>query len=177
MTNGGRRAPFAECRWNGDVPQTPIEGHWCEIVEIDGIAVSDIVKFCKENWRGLRLRRKHFEEDLVDVLAKMDHEVGETVDLKVKRLDTGEVRVVKSVPMTGENRQALWWARKARTNPEFAADIRLSLEEFARKSAEKAALKALRELLEEDEQVAPAETGPADGAPADGAPADEDDVF
>ena len=65
--------------------------------------------FCKKTYPDLW--QKRFEEDLVEVLTKMGHKPGATVKLKVRPLDAKDAHVLERVPMTKENRTALWKAR------------------------------------------------------------------
>ncbi len=45
------------------------------------------------------------------MLAWMGHEPGEKVMLKVRDLKSGKTEILKDVPNTHENRQAIWEAR------------------------------------------------------------------
>jgi hypothetical protein len=55
--------------------------------------------------------QKRFEEDLVEMMARMGHEPGEKVTLRVRDVKTRKTEVLKDVPNTHENRQAIRQAR------------------------------------------------------------------
>jgi len=102
-------APFSAVRWKDATPEVKVKDTWYELLAIDDTEAKDIVKFCKD--REEKLWQKRFEEDLVEMMARMGHEPGEKVTLKLRELDTGKTVVLKDVPNTHENRQAIWQAR------------------------------------------------------------------
>ena len=112
-------APYRAIRWReaGDewAAEVEIDGRWTRLLKIDSRPVADIVAFSQktfpDNWQ------KRFSEDLVEVLTRMKHPPGPTVDLTLQDLKTATVRVLRDVPMTHENRQAIWRARNQRRPP------------------------------------------------------------
>ena len=80
-------SPFEDVRWKGDAdsptdPEVLVGGKWYVLLAIDDIETEKILQHCKMRWPD-RIE-KRFEEDLVEVLAGLDHTVGATVDLKVR---------------------------------------------------------------------------------------------
>ncbi len=112
-------APYRAIRWReaGDewAAEVEIDGRWTRLLKIDSRPVADIVAFSQktvpDNWQ------KRFSEDLVEVLTLMKHPPGPTVDLTLQDLKTATIRVLQDVPMTRENRQAIWRARNQRRPP------------------------------------------------------------
>lgn len=102
-------SPFSAVRWKESTPEVKVKEVWYELLAIDGTEAKDLVKFCKD--KDEKSWQKRFEEDLVEMMARMGHEPGEKVSLKVRDLKTGKTEVLKGVPNTHENRQALWQAR------------------------------------------------------------------
>jgi hypothetical protein len=103
-------APFSAVRWKESTPEVKVKDTWYELLAIDDTVAKDIVKFCKD--REERLWQKRFEEDLVEMMGRMGHEPGDKVTLKVRNLETGKTEVLKDVPNTHENRQAIWQKRQ-----------------------------------------------------------------
>jgi hypothetical protein len=102
-------APFSAVRWKEATPEVKVKDVWYELLAIDDTEAKDVVKFCKD--KEEKLWQKRFEEDLVEMMARMGHEPGDKVTLKVRDLKTGKTEVLKDVPNTHENRQAIWEAR------------------------------------------------------------------
>ena len=102
-------APFSAVRWKDATPEVKVKDVWYELLAIDDTEAKAIVQFCKE--KEEKLWQKRFEEDLVEMMARMGHEPGEKVTLKVRDLKTGKTEVLKDVPNSHENRQAIWRAR------------------------------------------------------------------
>ncbi|MCG6157528.1 serine hydrolase domain-containing protein [Rubinisphaera margarita] len=100
-----KRSPFAAVRWNEDEPEVRIDGDWFKLVSIDGHPTGQLLRFSRERYE--EKWRKRFEEDLFELLARMGHEPGETVDLVVQAPDAEEMQTLKEVPMTEENRKAI----------------------------------------------------------------------
>jgi hypothetical protein len=99
-------APYSSIRWHGEIPEVQVNGMWYELVAIDDLRVNQIINFQKNsgdaNWQ------KHFGEDLVEVLSRMHHPVGDTINLQVRTLDGNKtVTTLQNVPMTEENRRSL----------------------------------------------------------------------
>ncbi len=102
-------APFSAIRWKNATPEVKVKDAWYELLAIDDVEAGKIVQYCKD--KEEKLWQKRFEEDLVEMMASMGHEPGEKVTLKVRNLETGKTEVLKDVPNTHENRQAIWQAR------------------------------------------------------------------
>jgi hypothetical protein len=102
-------SPFSAVRWKDSTPEVKVKDTWYELLAIDDTEAKDIVKFCKD--KDDKHWQKRFEEDLVEMMAGMGHEPGERVTLKVRELEGGKTTVLKEVPNTHENRQAIWRAR------------------------------------------------------------------
>ena len=100
-------SPFQAVRWHDQTPDVLVNGTWYTLEAINDIPADQIVNFS----RSLDAQRcqKHFEEDLVELLTRMGHQPGATATLKLKDSNGQEV-VMKDVPMTEANRQALWKA-------------------------------------------------------------------
>jgi hypothetical protein len=105
-------APYTAIRWKDATPEVKVKDGWYELLAINDTDARDIVKFCKD--KEEKLWQKRFEEDLVEMMARMGHEPGEKVTLKLRDLKTEKTVVLKDVPNTHENRQAIWRARKER---------------------------------------------------------------
>ena len=105
-------SPFSAVRWKDPTPEVQVNEVWYELLELDGVPTREIILFAKgygrDKWR------QRFEEDLAELLGKMERPVRLQVKLKLKRLDTGETVTLENVPMTPENRRALWEARRTR---------------------------------------------------------------
>lgn len=108
-----RLSPFEGVQWKDTRPNVQVRGKWYELVSMDGLSAAQIIAQCRamdsRNWQ------KRFEEDLVEVLARTGHPIGDRTMLEVKDLETGQLGVLPDVPLTRENRDALW--RAASTRP------------------------------------------------------------
>ena len=110
MWNGyPRLSPFTAVRWREQTPEVQVNNTWYELLAINDVPSDKIVAFSRSLEPSMT--EKHFEEDLVELLARMDHKPGTTATLKVKDLTSTQEQTLKDVPMTLENRQALWKAR------------------------------------------------------------------
>ena len=87
-----------------------MNGAWHELLAINDTPAGEIVKFCKD--KEPNIWKKRFEEDLVEMMARMGHEPGETVTLRLRDPASGKAEVVKDVPNTEANRRAI---RQAQT--------------------------------------------------------------
>lgn len=106
-----KRAPYGAIRWEGENPSVEVGGAWFELVAIDATPAAEIVAFCQRAWP--RIWQKRFEEDLVEAMSVMGKPPGDTVTLTLRDASGAEVRREK-VPMTEENRRAIWAAADAR---------------------------------------------------------------
>lgn len=111
-----KRAPFTDVRWDGSKPQVKIGEEWFALISLDGIPAEDIVTFSW--WTYMDRWRKRFEEDLVEVLTRMGHPPHDTVTLVVQPLTTSEPRTLNDVPMTEDNRRAIYKAARDREQNE-----------------------------------------------------------
>jgi hypothetical protein len=111
-----RLSPFEAVRWHDQTTQVRVSGNWYELLAINDVPTSEIVAFSQ--FKGPDTWQKHFEEDLVELMIRMGHDPGTSATLKVKDLSSGNVQVLKDVPMTEQNRNTLWQARwNAQTQP------------------------------------------------------------
>ena len=83
-------------------------------MSVNEIPASEIVKLSQRtfdsDWQ------KRFEEDLVELLVRMEHPPTDNVTLVVQSLTTSETSVREDVPMTEENRSAIYDANSKRSN-------------------------------------------------------------
>lgn len=110
-------APWTAVRWRENVvAEVEVEGHFFELVAIEGVKGDDVIRYCKETWP--HIWQKRFEEDLVWALARMGKKVGAKVTLDL--IDSASNRKVRKadVAMTNENRQLLWQAASDRARIE-----------------------------------------------------------
>ena len=107
-----KRAPYGAVRWEGEQPVVKIGRQWFTLESIDGVDAADIVAFSKQNYSDKW--QKRFEEDLVEVMAKMGHMPKDAVQLVVRPPRSTASRTLKDVAMTEANRQAIRAASAAR---------------------------------------------------------------
>jgi len=100
-----KRSPFSAVRWQNFQPEVRVSEEWYKLVSLDEIKANDIVTFCRQQYGDKW--QKRFEEDLVEVLVRMGHTPGETVDLVVCPAGTSATQILKGVPMTEANRRAI----------------------------------------------------------------------
>jgi RNA polymerase sigma factor (sigma-70 family) len=106
-------SPYDAIRWtDDDSPQIHVAGTWYDWLALDDIETAKMIEFTRKTYRQREVKMR-IGEDLVEVLTKMGHVPGPTVNLKVRTLDTKETSELKDVPMTHENRQAVFKARLA----------------------------------------------------------------
>ena len=109
-----KRSPFAAVRWKDSQPEVKLDNEWFKLVSVNEIPASEIVKFSQRtfdsDWQ------KRFEEDLVELLVRMEHPPTDNVTLVVQSLTTSETSVREEVPMTEENRSAIYDANSKRSN-------------------------------------------------------------
>lgn len=81
-------------------------------MSLDDVSASEIVAFSQatygDKWR------KRFEEDLIELLTRMEHPPQDAVTLVVRSLTSSETRTLENVPMTAANRRAIYAAARAR---------------------------------------------------------------
>ena len=108
-----KRSPFAAVRWNETEPEVRLEDRWYKLVALDGVPAGEIVDFSRATYG--ELWQKRFEEDLVEVLSKMDHPPGDTVTLELLSISSAKRVLRQGVAMTRQNRQAIRAAAEARS--------------------------------------------------------------
>ena len=92
-------------------------GHEYQLAAVDGLSARDILNFCRDEYGQPPFNEgwaeKRFAEDLVVVLADMDHPVSSdnTVSLTLIDLQTGTRTTVSHAHMTHRNRQAIYQNR------------------------------------------------------------------
>jgi RNA polymerase sigma factor (sigma-70 family) len=102
------RAPFIAVIWRGAKPSVQVGGNWYDLTAIDSIPVERIIAFDRSLPQdGVDNYRKHFQEDLVEILSRMGHAPGGTVELSVTDPGSGQAHILKDVAMTEENRRTL----------------------------------------------------------------------
>ncbi|MBK6942130.1 MAG: hypothetical protein IPH13_18275 [Planctomycetes bacterium] len=111
-----RVAPFSGLRVDGDVVEIRVDGDWVRWIAIDGIEVTTIVAHAKRTFRDRWTKR--IGEDLVEVLAGLDHELGDECTLRVADLDGGNERDLADTTVTSDKRRDVLVAnRKAFEDP------------------------------------------------------------
>ncbi len=109
--NGPRLAPFQAIRWRGQVPEVRVNDNWYELISLNDISADQLVSFAqsvdRQDWR------MRIQEDLPAVLILMGHPAGSSVKLTLKDLVSGSITTLEHVPMTEENRAAIYQARVA----------------------------------------------------------------
>jgi hypothetical protein len=99
-------APYEAIQWRDQTPVVKISGKWYDLIAINDIPVHQIISESRsldENtWQ------KHFNEDLVELMTRMGYEPGTTVKLTVNDLSARTTLVLNDVPMTEDNRLAIW---------------------------------------------------------------------
>ncbi|MFQ5843854.1 MAG: S41 family peptidase, partial [Planctomycetota bacterium] len=96
-------SPFQAVRWRAGTPVVLFQGGWYELVSLDGMTTSAILKFCRrtygEKWR------KRFLEDLGRVLHDLKRPPAATTNLVLRPAAGGEPVRFEGVPMTTALRQ------------------------------------------------------------------------
>jgi hypothetical protein len=100
-----QKSPFAAVRWQESQPEVQVGDEWFKLVSLDGLSASEMVAFSQRTY-GKQWRMR-FEEDLVDLLTRMDHPPQDTVTLVVQSLTSPETKTLEDVAMTQENRAAI----------------------------------------------------------------------
>jgi hypothetical protein len=109
--DGPKLAPFQAIRWRGQVPEVRVSDNWYGLISLNDISTDQLISFAQSvdqhDWR------KRIQEDLPAVLILMGHPAGSTVKLTLKDLASGSTTTLERVPMTEENRTAIYQARVA----------------------------------------------------------------
>jgi hypothetical protein len=111
-----RLSPFAAVRWHEFQPKVKVGRQWYTLVALDDLPAAEIVAFSRQTYGDKW--RKRFEEDLVEVLTRMEHPPKDKVTLVVQSLTSSETQVLKDVSMTAANREAIRAAAQSRKNSE-----------------------------------------------------------
>lgn len=101
-------APWDGVRWDGEVPTVRVDGRWYLVADIQRIPAAEVVDYCQETWPDRW--KKRFEEDLYEAMTRMGHRPPRKVNLVLVDPANGEETLLGSVPMTEENRRAIWRA-------------------------------------------------------------------
>jgi hypothetical protein len=109
-----KRSPFAAVRWQDSQPEVKLDDKWFKLVSLNELPVADIVAFSEQTYEDQWQQR--FEEDLIELLSRMGHPPADKVTLVVQSLKTSETSVREDVPMTDENRSAIYDANSKRSN-------------------------------------------------------------
>lgn len=108
-----KKSPFNAVRWKNDQPEVRLDDEWFKLVSLNDIPATEIVAFSKRIFEDQWQQR--FAEDLVELLTHMKHPPADTVKLVVQSLATPKTSVQKDVPMTEENRSAIYDASSKRS--------------------------------------------------------------
>ena len=111
-----RLSPFVAVRWQQSQPEVRLGEEWFKLVSLDELPATEIVTFSKQTY-GNRWQ-KRFEEDLVELLSRMGHTPQDTVTLVVQSLTSEETQVLEDVPISEENRSAIYAAARKRETSE-----------------------------------------------------------
>ncbi|MCH2183691.1 MAG: S41 family peptidase [Mariniblastus sp.] len=107
-------SPFEKLRWVDDAPEVFIQAEWYEPIRIEGVDVEKILTFCQSQWPGLM--KKRFGEDLPQALKLMGHPLPDKVDLTLIRLSDGQPVELTDIPMSRNNRRAIWEANQQQSD-------------------------------------------------------------
>ena len=121
------RAPYHDIVWPEPPSETPrvhVGSDWFDLLAIDGVPVADIVAVARNGFGADWQRR--FDEDLVEVMTRMQRAPGETVTLSLRDPTNGQTSECSNVPNTVQNRQSVWQARWIRAGrlPETTPPVR-----------------------------------------------------
>jgi hypothetical protein len=122
-------SPFDAMRWLEQQPQVQIGGKWYIPIAIDGVEVEKILEKCRQQWPGQL--QKRFSEDLMEAMALMGHEPGDTVTLRLKPVEATTEIVLDGIPNTIGKRQQLHADRNRQPSP-----LRLSPSWLSKKQVE-----------------------------------------
>lgn len=100
-----KASPFDAIRWVNDHPEVQVQDRWFRPLKIDGVSVSELLVAADKRWPGQR--QKRFAEDLMEIMALLDHSAGHEVSLTLDPLDGGSELHLNAVPNTLGKRQSL----------------------------------------------------------------------
>jgi RNA polymerase sigma factor (sigma-70 family) len=100
-------SPFTMVQYEENKVFVAYAGMKYELAAINGLSTSDMLAFCRRQYKELWPKR--FAEDLVVVLAQMGQPVNPEMTVTLTLIDpaTGEKKTVERASMTKENRQAI----------------------------------------------------------------------
>lgn len=107
-------APYSALRWHGQIPEVQVNNTWYALIAVNDLAVNEIMTSQKMDTQ----HRKHFAEDLVELMTKLGHAPGATANLEVRTLDADKkILMLKNVPLTKDNRYSLMnWPAPGQTS-------------------------------------------------------------
>lgn len=126
-------SPFEAVRWKDGKPEVMVAQRWYSPRTIGGLDAAKVVEFCNETYGNRAVKR--FEEDLVQVLTLMGTKPGEKIDLDLTDLESGKAVSLRDVPMTKENRRAIWTAATERDDHKPPRTAGAVTREHAKKAA------------------------------------------
>lgn len=106
------RSPFNDMQFEEGRARVLVGDRWYMWLAIDDVPYDTILAEARERFPGQLQQR--IAEDLLVVLAGLDVYPGETVTLELRSLEDGAVLVLPDVPMTNDNRTAVWYNRRVR---------------------------------------------------------------
>ncbi len=102
-------SPFQAVRWKDQTPQVKVGDVWYELIALNDVNEDQLIDWCKQldpkDWQ------KRFEEDLPEVMVRMQHEPGKSATLKLKNTESGEIKTLDHVALTEENRRSIMMAK------------------------------------------------------------------
>ncbi|EMI41522.1 serine/threonine-protein kinase [Rhodopirellula sp. SWK7] len=99
-------SPFTQMSFDDGKVLVRFDSKAYELVSVNHFPIEDLVQHTQEHY-GPKWK-KRLSEDLVEVLWTLDDFPGDTVDLQLKDLETGEVMEFDKAEMTRENRNLLY---------------------------------------------------------------------
>ena len=107
-------APYTAVRWHGSVPEVQIKDTWYALIAVNGLSVNRLMVDQPDPTQ----HRKHFAEDLVEVMTRMGQAPADAVNLQVQTLGPDKkLLTLQNVPLTRENRQAVMnWPAPGQTS-------------------------------------------------------------
>ncbi|HUR27642.1 MAG TPA: hypothetical protein VM509_05600, partial [Planctomycetota bacterium] len=125
----------------GGIEVQVLDDTWYELVSIAGVETGTLLKDSKRLCGEAAWKR--LTEDLPALLAALGHEVGESVDLELRDLESKKTSKLAAVKMTRENRKRLKDANAGESPRPLSLPATLSAEDV------RSDLEALRQLLDE----------------------------
>lgn len=110
-----KASPFDAIRWSEQQVQVQVGGKWYIPIAIDGVEVEQILEQCRQQWPGQL--QKRFAEDLMEAMALLGHEPGDTVTLRLKPVEATTEIVLDGIPNTIGKRQQLRGDRNRQPSP------------------------------------------------------------